>query len=69
VTGRKLRPKHGDIKTRVEGDLTAVAWEDKRNVNILTNMHHSLPEGNVCDLYGNALKPATVHDNNRHMGI
>jgi hypothetical protein len=31
---RKLRPKWGDIKTRVNGDLTATVWKDKQNRNI-----------------------------------
>jgi hypothetical protein len=31
--------KWGDIKTMVKGDLTTTVWKDKRNVNILTNMH------------------------------
>jgi hypothetical protein len=66
--GRKLRLKRGDIKTKVKGDLTAVIWKDKRNVNILTNMHRPPAEGNLCDEYGNTLKPAIVQDYNRQMG-
>jgi hypothetical protein len=66
--GRKLKLKQSDIKTRVKGDLRAVVWKDKQNVNILTDMHHHPAEGNFCDEYGNALKPAIVQDYNRHMG-
>jgi hypothetical protein len=28
-SGRKLRLKQSDMKTRVKGDLAAVTWEDK----------------------------------------
>jgi hypothetical protein len=49
-------------KTRVKGDLTDIAWKDKRNVNILEDMHHPPTEGNFCDEYGNNLKPAIVQD-------
>jgi hypothetical protein len=66
--GRKLRLKQGDIKTRVKGDLTTTVWKDKRNVKMLTNMHRPPVEGNFCNEYGNAMKPATVQDYNRHMG-
>jgi hypothetical protein len=29
--GRKLRPKCGNTKTMVKGDLTAAAWKDKQD--------------------------------------
>jgi hypothetical protein len=35
---------------------------------MLTNMHCPTAEGTFCDKYGNALKPSTVQDYNRHMG-
>jgi hypothetical protein len=66
--GTKLRLKRGDLKTRVRGDFAAIVWKDKQNVNMLTNMHRSPAKGNFRDEYGNALKPATVQDYNRHMG-
>jgi hypothetical protein len=66
--GTKLRPKQGDLKTRVRGNLTSMVWKDKRNVNMLTNVHRSLAEGNFCDKHGNALKPAIVQDYKRHVG-
>jgi hypothetical protein len=37
--GKKPRLKQGEIKIRVKGELTAIVWKDKRNVNMLTNMH------------------------------
>jgi hypothetical protein len=46
----------------VKGNLTARVWKDKRNVNMLMNMHHPPVEGNFCDEHGNTLKPAVVQD-------
>jgi hypothetical protein len=66
--GKKLKLKWGDIKTRVKGNLTSIVWKDKRDVNKLMNMPHPPAEGNFCDEHGNALKPATVQDYNRHTG-
>jgi hypothetical protein len=37
ILDRKL--KCGDIKTKVNSNFTAIVWREKRNVNILTNMH------------------------------
>jgi hypothetical protein len=34
---------------------------------MLTNMNHPPAEGNFCDVYGNALKPAVVEDCNKHI--
>jgi hypothetical protein len=39
------------------GNLTAMIWKDKGNVNMLTNIHPPA-EGNFCDEHGNTLKPA-----------
>jgi hypothetical protein len=44
---KKLKLKQGDIKTREKGDLTAIVWKDKRNINMFTNMHCSPAEGNL----------------------
>jgi hypothetical protein len=57
---KNLKLKWGDIKTRVRGNITAIIWKDKRDVNILTNMYHPSEEGNFCDEHGNALKPAII---------
>jgi hypothetical protein len=66
--GRRLILKWGNMKTKVKGDLTAVAWKDRLNVNILTNMHCPPADNSICDWYENALKPVGVQDCNRHMG-
>jgi hypothetical protein len=54
--GEKLKMKWSDIKTGITGDLTAVVWKGKQNVNMLTNRHHCPAEGNLCDDHGNSLK-------------
>jgi len=43
-------------------------WKDKRDVGLLTNIHHPPREDNYCDEHGNAIKPTIVADYNRHMG-
>jgi hypothetical protein len=43
-------------------------WKDKRDMNLLTNMHHPPAEGNFSNEHGNALKPAIMQDYNRHTG-
>jgi hypothetical protein len=35
---------------------------------MLTDMHHPPAEGNFCNEYETALKPATVQDYERHKG-
>jgi len=55
--------KRGDLKTKVKGNLTAIGWKDKWNVNILTNMHSSPLECNFCDQHGKAV----IQDYNKHM--
>jgi len=65
---KTVRLKRGDIQVRTRGDLMAVAWKDKRDMCLLTNIHDPPREGNYRDEHGNAIKPAIVADYNRHMG-
>jgi hypothetical protein len=51
------RLKRGNILSRTRDDLTAMVWRGKRDVHILTNMHHPPANGNFCDEHGNATKP------------
>jgi hypothetical protein len=53
--GKELKLKWVDIRTRVRGNLTAMVWKDKRDVNMLTTMQCPPAEGNICDKHGNAL--------------
>jgi hypothetical protein len=64
---KTLKLTRDDIKTRVRGDLTAVVWKDKRNVNLLTNMHPGPADGNFCDEHGNTVKPKIAQDYSKHM--
>jgi hypothetical protein len=50
-----------------DGMTLPIVWEDNRNVNMLTNMHRPISEGNFCNEHRNALKPVIVQDCNRHM--
>ena len=47
--GHTMKVKSGDLKTKLKGNLRAIVWKDKQNVNILTNMHSSPLEGSFCD--------------------
>jgi hypothetical protein len=42
-------------------DLTAMVWRDKRDVHIVTNMHHSPTNCNFCDAHGNGIKQVIIH--------
>ena len=53
---KTLTMKHGDIRVRTRGDLTAVVWKDKRDVCLLTNLHNPPREGNYRDEHRNAIK-------------
>ena len=48
--------------------MTAILWRGKRDVRVLTNIHHPPAEGNFCDNNGKAIKPQIVADYSRHMG-
>jgi hypothetical protein len=37
-----------------DGVILAIVWKDKRNVNMLTNMHRPPAEGNFCNERENA---------------
>jgi len=65
---KTLRLKHGDIRVRTRGDLTAGVWKDKRDMCLLTNIHDPPRESNYRDEHRNAIKPAIVADYNHHMG-
>jgi hypothetical protein len=52
---KNLKLKWGNIKTRVRGNLTAMIWKDKRDVNTLTNLCHPPEEDNFYDENRNTL--------------
>jgi len=60
--------KREDICVRTRADLTAILWQDKRVICMLTNIHSAPVEGNFCNEGGKAIKPQIVMDYNHHMG-
>jgi len=66
----KIKLKRGNLKNKVKGNLTATVWKEKWNINVLTNTHSPLLEGNFCDGHRKAVKPAITQDYiyHRHMG-
>jgi hypothetical protein len=58
--GHTMKLKSGNLKTKLKGNLTAIVWKDKQNVNILKNMHSPPWEGNFCDEQGKAVKPLII---------
>jgi hypothetical protein len=41
---------------------------ERKNLNIVTNMHSPPAEGNFCDEHGQALKAPIVKDSKSYMG-
>ena len=60
--------KRGDIRVRTRADLTAILWQDKRDVCILINIHNAPEEDNFCNEGGKAIKLQTLKDYSLHMG-
>ena len=58
----------GDIRVRIRGIFTALAWKDRRDVHMLTNMDPPPEEGNSCDDSKQAVMPQIVARYNRHVG-
>ena len=53
---------------RTRGNLTALAWKDRLDVYILTNLDPPQEEGNFCDDSKRTVKLQIVARYNRHMG-
>ena len=65
---KQLKLERGDIRVRTRGGLTALVWEDRWEVYILTNMDPPSAEGNFCDDSNCPTKPYIVEQYNQHMG-
>jgi hypothetical protein len=63
-----VKLKWGDIQVATRGILTGKEWMDKRDICIVTNIHHPIQEGNFCDEQGNVIKPEIMTDYIRHKG-
>ena len=65
---KKLKLTKGDIRVRTRGNLTVLAWKDRQDVYMLTNMDLLPEEGNFCDDSKRAVKPQIMARYSRHMG-
>ena len=65
---KKLKLTKGDTRVRTRGNLTALAWKDRRDGYMLTNMDPPPEEGNFCDDSKQAVKPQIVARYNQQMG-
>jgi len=66
--GQNKKLKYGETETRVSCNLTAMAWKDKYNVNILMNKLFVPTEGKFYYELGKSLNPPILGGSNRHMG-
>jgi hypothetical protein len=62
----KKQNLNGKNITKDQGQLTAVAREDKQEVHMLTNMNQPSDEGKFQRRQESALKPSTIKHNNKH---
>lgn len=62
ISNKKM--KTGDIIARFSNGMTALCWKDKREVNMLSNLHKPQDQKTSED----KLKPEIVSDYNKHMG-
>ena len=65
---KKMKLTKGDMRVRTRGNLTALAWKDRRGVYLLTNMDTPPEEGNFCGENKRAVKPQIMARYNQHMG-
>jgi hypothetical protein len=61
---RTLKLKEGDVWVWMSCGVTALAWKDKNEVQVLTDMYNLQAEGNFGGEIGNALRPAVLGDHN-----
>jgi hypothetical protein len=66
--GHEMKMKRRDLETELKGNLRAIAWKDRQNANILTNMHSTPIKGNFCDEHVKAMQLAILPDYTRNMG-
>jgi hypothetical protein len=64
---KAVKLKHGDIKVRTRGDLTAILWRDQEKVRMLTNIHAAPAGGNFRDEQGKPVTPLIVADYNQQL--
>ena len=57
----------GDIQVATRCNLKAIQWMDKKDICIVTNIHHP-QEGNLCHVQSNVIEPEIMMDYNLHKG-
>jgi hypothetical protein len=65
---KKMKPKHRDIHIRTRGDLMAILWRDKQDIQILMNIHNAPAYSDSCDVGRKAIKLQIVMYCKHHMG-
>ena len=65
---KNLKLKRGDTSVKTRGDLIALAWKDRWEVYMPTNMGPPKAEGSFCDDSNCPVKPHIMEQNNSHMG-
>ena len=53
---KTTKMKRGDIRVGTSADLTAILWQDKRDVCMMTNIHTAPGEGNFCNERGKVIR-------------
>jgi hypothetical protein len=46
---KTLKLKRGDVRLKSRGFLTALVWNDRRQIYVLTNIDTQPAQGNFCD--------------------
>ena len=65
---KELKLKRGDVRFKTRGGLTVLAWKDRQEVYMLTNMDPAPVEGNFCDDSNRLVKHHIVEWYNQHVG-
>jgi len=66
--GHKMKMKRHDLETKLNGNLRAIVWKDKQNVNVLTIMHSTPMKGSFCGEHVKAMQLARIPDYTRNRG-
>lgn len=66
--GHKMKMKRHVLETKLKGNLRAIVWKDKQNVNVLTIIHSTPMKGSFCDEYVKAMQLARIPDYTRNRG-
>jgi hypothetical protein len=66
---KKLKLERGDVWVKTRGGLTALIWNDRWEVYMLTNINPPPGEGNFCDDSNCPVKPHNVEQCKLPYGI